>query len=509
MHNNNRKVTALKRRELLVGLAAAAAGTAVAAGTVPRSSVGNWDWSTDILVAGSGAAGVCAAIEARQAGAQVLLLESLPLPGGSSSLSGGVVYLGGGTALQRALKIEDTPEAMYNFLHRAGGVAPPLDKIQVYCEQSREHFDWLVAQGIPYAPRLGTGRALPTGEESLYFSGTELAWPAREYARPAPRGHVPGIPGVNGGRSLMQVLLDRVGRLGVVLRTRVQGERLITESDGRVVGMVVGVDGERRTVRARRGVVLTCGGFIHNREMLSLHAPQLSQCSVPWGGAGDLGQGINMGVAAGAASLRMSEGFASVSIFPPEATLEGILVNSSGQRFISEESYGGLIGHAIAFQQAGKAWLVTDQGGTFGAVQDDFPLAAESNTIGELAAQLAFPRGALQNTVAYYNRYAANGSDPLFQKSAAFLRPLQGPPYRAWDLSVRNAFFPAYTFGGLRTSTYGEVYDSFGELIPGLYAAGRTTAGLPTAPAIASGISLGDATFFGRRAGRRAAEVRG
>ena len=85
------------------------------------------------------------------------------------------------------------------------------------------------------------------------------------------------------------------------------------------------------------------------------------------------------------------------------------------------------------------------------------------------------------------------------------MRPLQGPPYKAWDLSVEKAFFPAHTFGGLRTTVDGQVLSSFGEVIPGLYAAGRNTAGLPTAPYIASGLSVGDATFFGRRAGRAAA----
>jgi len=505
---NDRTDKRLKRRSLLAGLGAVAATTATTGlGALPRTAVANWDWSTDVLVAGSGVAGVCAAIEARRQGAEVLLLESLPLPGGTSALSGGVVYAGGGTALQRALKIEDSPEAMYEFLARAGSVNPPLDKIQVYCEQSPEHFDWLVEQGVSYSTRLSTARGLPTGDESLYFSGTELAWPVREYAPPAPRGHVPGIPGTNGGRSLMQVLLGRAGEQGVSLRTRVQGERLITESDGRVVGMAVSAGGQRKNVRARRGVILACGGFIHNTQMLKLHAPQLSECSVPWGGAGDLGQGINMGVAAGAASLRMSEGFAIAPIYPPEATLAGILVNTSGQRFISEDSYHGLVGHAIAFQQGGQAWLITDQGSTFTVAQDDFPLAAQSNTIGELALQLALPRGALQNTVAYYNRYAGNGSDPMFHKGETCLRPLQGPPYQAWDVSVKNAFFPAHTFGGLHTSAHGEVYNSFGEFIPGLYAAGRTTAGLPTSPYIAGGLSVGDASFFGRRAGRRAASV--
>jgi succinate dehydrogenase/fumarate reductase flavoprotein subunit len=506
MSNSNFDKPGLSRRQLLAGMGTVAATTAAAgAAALPAASVTKWDTTYDVLVAGSGAAGVCAALEARRMGASVLLLESLSRYGGSSAMSGGVIYAGGGTSLQRSLKVEDSPEEMYKFLAGAGSVNPPLDKIQLYCEQSVEHFDWLVKQGVPYGGKLTTAKGLPMGDESLYYAGTEQAWPAREIARPAARGHVPGIAGMNGGRKLMEVLLGQAEQAGVKMLDRMSGERLVTEGDGRVVGMQVRNRWDERTmIRARRGIVLACGGFIHNREMLKLHAPQLANCSTPWGNAGDLGEGINMGISVGAAALRMSEGFAIAPIYPPEQTIAGILVNRSGQRFVSEESYHGVLGHMIAYNQGGRAWLITDQASDFGFVQDNFPLAAQSNSIGSLAEQLQLPRGSLQNTVAFYNRNAGNGLDPLFQKSASYLRPLQGPPYRAWDLSVERAFFPAHTFGGLRTSVDGEVFNAFGELIPGLYAAGRNTAGLPTAPYIASGLSVGDATFFGRRAGRAA-----
>ena len=496
----------LSRRGLLTGLGAAAAvGVAAGAAALPRTAVKSWDMSTDVLVAGSGAAGVSAAIEARRAGARVLLIESLARFGGSSAMSGGVVYAGGGTALQKALNIEDSVEQMYLFLSTAGGRHPPLDKIQLYCEESAAHFDWLVAQGIPYTEKLTTAKGLPMGDESLYFSGTELAWPAREAAAPAPRGHVPGIPGMNGGRAMMEVLLSLAGTLGVESRAGVSAQRLVTQSDGRIVGLQVNVAGERMHIRARRGIVLACGGFIHNRDMLRKYAPELYDCSVPWGNAGDLGQGINMGIGVGAAALRMHQGFAIAPIYPPENVLSGILVNAAGQRFISEESYHGVLGDAIAYHQQGRAWLITDQGSSYAFQQDNFLPVARGNTIGDIALQLEFPKGALQHSVAYYNRHAGNGEDPLFHKSREYLRPLQGPPYHAWDLSVNRAFFPAHTFGGLQTTTSGQVLNSFGDEIPGLYAAGRTTAGLPTAPYLASGLSVGDCTFFGRRAGRAAA----
>lgn len=500
------KESGLTRRELLGGLSAAAAATvATGAAALPRSAVKSWDMRTGVLVIGSGAAGVCAAIEARLAGSNVLLIESLSQFGGSSAMSGGVVYAGGGTALQKALKVQDSVEQMYRFITLAGALHPPLDKIQMYCEGSAEHFAWLVAQGIPYTDKLTLAKGLPMGDESLYFSGTEQAWPARDLAIPAPRGHVPGVPGMNGGRRLMQVLLERAEALGVKRRSSVRAERLVTERDGRIAGVIVSIDGEQRAIAARRGVVLASGGFIHNGEMLRQYAPHLYECSVPWGNAHDHGDGINMGIAVGAAALRMNEGFAIAPIYPPENVLSGIIVNASGQRFISEESYHGVLGDAIAYHQQGRAWLITDRDSSYAFHQDNFLPVAEASTIGDIAAQLDFPKGALQHTAAYYNLHAANGSDPMFRKSRAYLRPLKGPPYKAWDLSTTEAFFPAHTFGGLHTTTEGQVLSSFGESIPGLYAAGRNTAGIPTAPYIASGLSVGDCTFFGRRAGRAAA----
>ncbi len=497
----------LRRRDLLAGFSAAAATTfAAGAGALPAAAVTSWDMSAEVLVAGSGAAGASAAIEARRAGAEVLLIESLPRFGGSSAMSAGVVYAGGGTALQRALGVEDTVEAMFRFISGAGGKHPPLEKIRLYCEQSRAHFDWLVEQGVPYRAQLSPAMTVPMGGESLYFSGCELAWPARDLAAACPPGPRAGgggddrWPGTDGSPA---------GAGGGAGRNDC---RRVSRGSGWWWPPTVACwvwrsawPGERRTIRASRGIVLASGGFIHNREMVRNYAPELYDCAVPWGNIGDQGAGINMGIAAGAAALRMHQGFAIVPLYPPESVLSGIVVNASGQRFVAEDTYYGVLGDAIAYHQQGRAWLLTDQGSEPPALQDNFSLVGEGNTVGDVADQLGFPKGALQDAVAYYNRHARNGEDPLFGKRPAFLRPLQGPPYRAWDLSVEKSFVPAHTFGGLHTGLDGEVINSFGDVIPGLYAAGRTSAGLPGAPYIASGLSVGDATFFGRRAGRAAA----
>ena len=507
--DRERRATAaggLSRRGFLGGAVAGAAVAGVGArAAIDGTAVTHWDLTTDVVVMGSGAAGMCAALEATGQGASVLVLESLPRFGGSSAMSGGVVYAGGGTVLQRALGVSATVEAMYDFIANTGALNPQRDKVQRYCEESVAHFDWLVDQGVPYSEGFTAAKGLPMGDESLYVSGNELAWPAREQATPAARGHVPGVAGMTGGRTLMAALLGRAGAASIEMQSRSAVTELVTASDGRVIGVRADMAGETKHIRAKRGVVLAAGGFIHNRDMLARYAPELAQCSVPWGNAGDLGAGILLGLAAGGDVLRMDHGFAIAPIYPPENVLSGIVVNHQAQRFVAEDSYHGVLGHHIAYQQQGKAWLITDADSSYALAQDNFPEVASANSIGALATAVGFPAGALQHTLAYYNRFAARGRDPQFQKSPVYLRPLQGPPYKAWALSVDEAFFPAHTFGGLHTDINGRVLTPYGEPVPGLFAAGRTTAGLPLAPYIASGLSLGDCTYFGRQAGLAAA----
>ena len=195
-----------------------------------------WDDTADLVIVGSGAAGICAALEARQHGLDVIVLERFSIPGGSSSLSGGVCYLGGGTPLQRALGFEDSEEEMLKYLLAACGPRGLRDKIEVYCAGSLEHFDWLVKQGVAYAQRYSDEKELSHAAASLYYCGSERVQPYSAIARPAPRGHVPAAENQTGGRALMQTLLAAATRAGVKLRTEVVASRLILESDGRVAG---------------------------------------------------------------------------------------------------------------------------------------------------------------------------------------------------------------------------------------------------------------------------------
>lgn len=472
------------------------------------SAVPRFDHETDVIVVGFGAAGAAAAIEARAAGAEVTVLEGLSGPGGSSGQSGGELYLGGGTETQRACGHEDTPEAMRAFLSSALGPHVDEDKLALYCGESVEHHDWFVGLGLKFQPTVYDAPGwLPPTTDGLMWLG-ERAWPHAEHAAPTPRGHRPAAPYFAGG-ALMEVLSRGVDAGGAQVDLDTRAQSLIVDGV-RVVGVRARRFGETLHYAARRGVVLTTGGFVDNEEMLAEHAPVLVGHGKVSDG-GDDGGGIVMAAAMGAALRRMGSVEVSMTIVPGLAC-RGILVNGRGQRFMNEDVYPGLYSHEALLHQPGPFWVVIDLVGfentpasELHGLQPQF--AAES--LEELERELELPQGELQHTVARYNESAIAGVDVDFHKAPTWLRPLEGP-FAAFDPRVLGASsanptgFAGFTLGGIRTTVDGEVIHVSGRVIPGLYAAGRAAAGMHGDGYI-SGTSLGDSTFFGRRAGRHAA----
>ena len=252
----------------------------MATAVLDPSEVRHWDDEVDVLVVGLGAAGAAAALEASRAGAATLVLERAAGGGGTSAMSGGVLYLGGGTALQKACGFEDSVEEMFKYLMASSGVGPDEAKIRLYCEQSVEHFDWIVAQGVGFKEVFHHGcSGEPPNEDGLVWSGSEQAHPFRDLAVPAPRGHVPAMQN-QAGPLLMQKLCGAVTASPARVATNHRCLALVKQSDGNVVGAVAETFGERRAIRARGGVILTTGGFIHNDAMLSAHQPLVRKCKV-------------------------------------------------------------------------------------------------------------------------------------------------------------------------------------------------------------------------------------
>ncbi|MCY1482225.1 flavocytochrome c [compost metagenome] len=469
-----------------------------------------WDVDTDVAIVGFGAAGSCAAIEARQAGVRVDIFEVASAPGGSASLSGGEVYVGGngGTDVQREAGFEDSTEDFRRYLMMAGGPAADAERVGLYAEHGVEHFGWLREQGVPFKGTYLPGKWIePVSDDTLLWSGSEKAWPFSAEARPAPRGHTVQFEGWGGGKLLMEKLSERALALGAVAHYDSRALCLVVEEDGSVCGLVVRSQGEERFVRARHGVVLAAGGFIGNAAMVERFAPAAKVCTQLVTGGNDDGSGIRMGISVGAATLNMQEFFATIPFFPPASLVKGIFVNERGQRFINEDAYHGRVAHHVLRQPNGRAWLLVDNE-IFGRpmLQEDIEIAAVGESWTEIAEELGLPAGELEHTVAEFNRHAAAGSDPLLRKDAEWLRPLSEPPFAALSYCLDSLEAHAFTLGGLATRPSGEVLDADGNPIAGLYAAGRTACGLPRwGEGYSSGLSLGDSTFFGRMAGRTAA----
>jgi succinate dehydrogenase/fumarate reductase flavoprotein subunit len=475
------------------------------------TQVSQFDQETDVIVVGFGAAGACAAIEAARSGARVTLLEATGGSGGTSSLSGGEIYLGGngGTPIQRAAGFTDETADLFRYLVMASGENVDEAKARAYAQGSLSHFHWLCAQGVQYKNSYIPGKIVePATDDCLIWSGSEAAWPFVNEARPCPRGHCPQFSGLGGGKHLMDALASRVRELDIEVRYNTRAHALIRDDVGRVHGLIARTAEGRSYVRARKGVVLCAGGFIMNRDMVRRHAPLLLRSRHPLGTLDD-GSGIQLGLSVGAAAINMSEGFVTLPWYPPGSLVKGIFINGRGQRFVNEDCYHGRVSQFILQQPGDRIWLLADQV-TYGAPEFQqlarIEIGAAGETWEEVERELRLPDGALVDTVALYNRYAARGEDPLFHKAPQWLQPLDNPPFVALDCRVDHCFYSSFTLGGLDTAPTGEVLNEDREPIAGLYAAGRTACGLPRwGPGYSSGMSLADATFFGRQAGLTAA----
>ncbi len=250
--------------------------------------------------------------------------------------------------------------------------------------------------------------------------------------------------------------------------------------------------------------MLTAGGFIFNDDMLRRHCPPLARGTFKVGTEGDDGRAIRMAQAIGAAVRNMYAGEVSLPITPPRTLIHGILVNGKGQRFINEDTYMGRVGQSALYEQDGEVYLIVDEA-SYEVNWMGLAATWVCESAGQLEAEMALPAGSLAATLDVYNRHAARGEDPLFHKGPAWVRPLV-PPIGAVDLRIGTAPYAPFTLGGLDTTVEGEVRDLDGRAVPGLFAAGRTTAGV-CAFGYASGLSIGDSTMFGRFAGASAARA--
>jgi len=462
-----------------------------------------WDREVDVVVVGLGAAGAAAAITAAAMGASVLVLERSGDGGGTSAMSGGIIYLGGGTSTQRGAGFDDDPEQMLGFL--ADALGRPIDdpRLVAYCRGSVDHHDWLVEHGVPFRAEFWPEPGMePPGIEGLVFSGGEDAAPYAEHHVPAPRGHVPATPNAAGG-FLMDRLLDALAMTSAQVVTHARARRLVTDDDGRVRGVEARIDERPQRIRARGGVVLASGGWAYNESLVDVHVPQVNLVAWKLGTDNDDGWGLRSCLALGAATDAMGTAEVALPITPPRDMVRGVLVNAQGRRFINEDTYFGHVGQAALLEQGGEVYLLLDDP-RYQVNAVGMRAANVCADWDELTTELGLPEGSLATTMAAYNQAAAQGHDPEFGKQPEWVVPLDQPPFGAIDLRVGATIYASFPLGGVVTTDDGAVVRADGSTIDGLFAVGRVGASLALAR-YCSGISLGEGTFFGRRAGAAAA----
>ncbi|WP_432279504.1 FAD-dependent oxidoreductase [Nocardia carnea] len=527
-----------------------------------------WDEQTDIVVLGTGAAGLTAALTAAVEGAAVALFEKAPTVGGTSAVSGGLAWIPAHSRAERELTVADAlaylgaqsldsmDDELVEVFVRTG--ARMLDYVELHSGVKFE-----VAEGFPdYKPELPGGR--PTGGRSIGPAAYDLArlgeWRERLTTFPLDWSNVgfdaetrARLRAVLGdasadvcvaGQALVAGLLEGVLAAGITPRTGARAVELIAEN-GAIAGARVIVDGREFAVRARRGVILATGGFEWDPGLVKafLRGPMTGPVSPP----NNTGDGLRMAMAHGADLGNMGEAWWVPVVQLPGDTIDGrqrsrsvrlertrprsIIVNRAGKRFVNEAAeYNSMAGAFHYLDPRGgyvnnPGWMVFDaehlrRYGFLGvepggAAPDWF---CESADLAELGARTGIDPEGLQRTVADWNRAVAAGADPDFGRGASEYDGYWGDP-DAETVAGRTLgpvdTGPYYavpvtvgamgTKGGPRTDRDARVRHIGGAVIPGLYAVGNAMAGVTGRAYGGAGGTIGPGMVFGFRAGYNAA----
>ena len=538
----------------------------------------NLDHTTDLLVVGTGAAGLTAALRARADGLDVTVIEKSDKIGGTSALSGGGLWIPD-NVVARAAGVRDSIEDAATYLDHVvddGPWSTPARR-RAYLATGPRMVRFLIdrgarfiyADGYPdyYAEQPG-GHPRGRSIEPAVFNGKDLGtWRSalRSYGGPPIALHnhevrqlvlagrsttgartaaralgvrtlgrmIAGQIPLTMGASLVGQLLLLVRRAGISPLTETPMIELDTTPTGVVTGAVVERQGRRTHIHARRGVLLCAGGFARNPAMRDLYQEQ--PITAGWSSASpdDTGDGVRAGMAIGAATALLDEAWWGPSTILPngsahflvwERSLPGsIIVDSSGQRFMNESGPYVDCGHQ-QYQRhrnlpAIPAWMIFDArhrrrypigmlppGFTPGwAIQSGF--LRRSGDLSDLAHQCDIDPDGLCASVERINAFARDGNDRDFHRGAHIydryysddrikpnptLGPIVEPPFYAL------AIYPGDlgTKGGLLTDEHARVLNQQHHPIPGLFAAGNTSASVMGRTYPGPGATLGPALAF-------------
>jgi len=466
------------------------------------------DFDFDVLVIGSGAAGLSAALAAQQAGAvSVLVAEAEDIVGGSSRLSGGLM-MGAATRYQKAQGIEDSPEALFHDYMTLNQWKVESAVVERLTQRAGLAVEWLGDLGVEFYDQLVFG-----GDETL------------------PRVHCP----IGRGQAVVDVLYRHCREQGVEFALHQRVDRLLV-ADGAVVGIAVGDD----EITAA-SVVIASGGFGANDEKRKELFPSVYDTGWSYyiGADGSRGDALDFTRDVSAQVTGYNRGLRLLHTdFDKmyEAYIPGwlILVNHQGRRFCNETAPYGIM-DGLLQEQGDSAYAIFDHKALVdatelgvarykqsipGSTKKQSPhwnldiiemMLAEGkvqkrDTLDELAAAIGVPAVNLTATVDRVNELVDLREDQDYLKDPKFLEPIASGPFYAVEVRPATCCFTAC---GLRINREAEVLDEAGRVIPGLFAAGEVCGGVIGPRYVGSGNSYGNCVTMGRVAGQSAASHAG
>ncbi len=447
----------------------------------------------DVIVVGAGGAGLAAAIEAKMDGADVLVVEKMPIAGGNTLISG-AEYAAPGNWIQEKEGIEDTPELMIEDTLEGGDHINDRDLVTVVAENALEDAIWLRDEiGVIWE------------DELMFFGGHSVKRSL--------------IPLGASGREIINKQVAKAEELEIPIYLETKAEELIME-DGKVTGVKAESNNKIYTLTAKNGVIIASGGFGSNIDMRVKYNPEIDDKILSTNTVGSTGDGITMGEAVNAELVDMEwiqtypicDPLTGTLLYFDDARLFGhtVIVNKEGKRFVEELGRRDVMSMAIKEQTGSVCYEIIDENGYVESKleQNHKPeldylfendLLVKADTLEEAAEKFDLNVDEVVASVERYNTYVEDGEDPEFNKRSLPSKLEKGPFY-----ILKAAPAVHHTMGGLKINTNAEVVDTAGNVIEGLFAAGEVTGGIHGKNRLGSN-ALADIIVFGRTAGRNAA----
>ena len=440
--------------------------------------------NVDCVVVGAGGAGMTAALEAKAAGLNVVIVEKMAMAGGNSVKATGGMNAAE-TDVQEAYGVEDSVEVFVEDTMKGGYELNNRELVTKMAEESSDAIEWLEEIGAP----------LP----ELSFSGG-----ATNKRIHRPEGGEPV------GSFIVDALIKNVEEQGIEIIYNTEAKEILT-ADNAVAGIKAEGKDKNYTINAQ-AVILATGGFGANEDMYTQYRPELKGF-VTTNTPGATGDGITMAEAVGANLVDIEQiqihptVEQTTSLLITESVRGGgaILVNKDAKRFGNELLTRDVVSASIIEQEDGYAYTIFDQQlrDSLSAIEKyvENNIVVQADTIEDLAKELGLDEATLVSTVNTWNEAVANQNDAEFGRNTGMEKNISVGPFYA----IKIAPGVHHTMGGVEINTNAEVISKEDTVIPGLFAAGEVAGGVHGGNRI-GGTAVTDFVVFGRIAGQSAGE---